>query len=1208
MLLRKTQTTQMYKKIDVTGLAAWRTKWIRIMKLSIILLTVVALQVSATGHSQGITLSLKNVPINVAFAEIRKQTNFDFFYDEAWLKNAKKVSIEAKDAPLDNVLEQCFKSQPFTYTISGSIITIRPRNVSHSENANVQTILPIDVRGRVVNEKGEPAVGVTVTIKGTEIVTSTNNNGEFSLRSIDREAVLVFTSVNMETFEYKVSGRSELSISLRTKISALREVTVTVNTGYQLIPKERATGQFEFISNEELNRRVGSNILSRLEGVTTGLLIDKRFSQPSNNTIELNHVMIGGLSTLTGSPETIRSALIIVNNLPYEGNLNNINPNDIESITILKDAAAASIYGARAANGVIVITTKQGQANRPLQVYFNTNINITKKPDLFKLPFMSSSEYIDVETMLFNQGFYNSNLNDSKYPALSPVVEILAKRRAGLLTASDSTSQIDQLRSTDVRSDFEKYIYRTSVNQQYSLNLNGGTERARYSISGGFDKGKKTLIGDEFRRITLNSTNNFSITKKFELQFEIRYSNVVSINNSLGDIGTSNYNYRDNSKYLYPYATFKNSGGDYTSTPKDYREGYTDTAGAGQLLNWKYKPIEEIKNSDKVTREQDILVKTGLNYRFTRYLTVSGLYQYEHTTGETKNYYSPDTYFARHLINLYTNVSETNTTLHNPVPMGGILDQLPYEMSLHIGRTQINFNHSWHSKHQFDGIIGGELKEVINSASGSRTYGFDEKTLSSSLIDNINRYPLYGNRGSQLIPPSPNSFLTKTDHFVSVYSNAAYTYDKKYTISGSVRKDAANLFGVDINNKWQPFWSVGGSWLISNESFFKSKIFSYLKIRSTYGYMGNVNNSLSPYTIISYYGANYSPYNLSYALIRNSANPGLSWETTKRLNLGVDFNIKDNRISGSIDLYKKSSDNLILSAIIDPTTGVSSIAKNSASMIGKGMEISLHSLNIKGPLSWNSELLFSWISNKVTDYLLDDKGQTAESVVGKGLSIFPKIGYSPFSIFSYKFAGLDPNTGDPQGYLGKTISKDYLSIFNEAIDTANVVYHGSAIPTVFGNLNNIISYKGVSATINISYRFGYSFKKRTISYYDLYNSGIANADYSKRWQKTGDELRTSVPSMVFPLSNNRRDAFYENSSANILKGDNVRLEYIKLGYTIPSSIANRLFVKNTQIYSTVENLGFLWRANKEGLDPDFNSGNAFFLPSLRISVGISCLF
>jgi TonB-linked SusC/RagA family outer membrane protein len=1169
-----------------------------------VLFLISSLTVYSRGVGQTITLKLKDAPIQEVFNAIAKQTGVTFIYTKSQIQQSRPISIDVTNESLTKVLDLVFRSQTITYSIDSKLVIIKSKitTAGIDKNSKEETN-PIDVTGRVTNERGDPVGGVTVTVKGSDFITTTNSDGEFSIRSVARDAVLVFTSVNMEPFELKVSGKTALAIRMKAKVSELDDVTVTVNTGYEKIPKERATGSFEFVNNEQFNRKIGPDVISRLEGVTTSLLFDKRNLQAYKNSIPVSNVIIRGLSTLTPS---LTGPLVVVNNFPYDGDINNLNPNDVESISVLKDAAAASIYGARAANGVIVITTKQGKFNQPLQLSVNANVTVAEKPNLFHFPRMSTSDFVDIEQKLFTDGFYDAYLTDPTYPALSPVVEILESQRNGTITEQEAQKRIDALRSKDVRNDFDKYIYQKSVSQQYSLNLSGGGDKYKYSISGGYDKSLSNLKGDEFSRVTVSAENIFTPTKSISLQVGVRYANTTNENNSIGDIGSSFYNYRQGNQTLYPYASFGDEQGNNLSLPRDYREGYTDTAGGGNLLDWKYRPLDELNNANNKTTLQDIVLNMGASFKLTDYLSVQANYQYERSNGTMNNLYSDKTYLTRNFINLYTNLNETNTDLRNPVPYGSILDRSTSELTSHNSRFSLNLNKPIGLKHQINGVAGVEARERIANSESGRTYGYNASTLSYSVVDLVNSYPLYGDRGSTRVEAGPGGFTKITDHFVSVFANLAYTYDSKYVFSVSGRRDATNLFGNKANDQWKPFWSVGGAWNLSKEEFYKSNLVPYLRLRATYGYQGNVNNSLSPYTILSYVPASGSIFNLPYANIRTPANPGLTWEQTRQINLGADFQLLNNIINGTVEWYQKNSSDLILSSPVDYTTGIATVKKNAGKMVTNGLDITLSSgLSFGAMFKWNSTLSFSLVASKVTDLINYDLPVTVGSIVsGNGGLIFARKGITPYAIFSYPSAGLSSTTGDPQGYLGKQVTTDYIALANQRIDTGSFIYNGSAIPTRFGNFNNTFSYGDLSLTVCISYKLGYYFKRNAISYFSLINLGAAHPDYSKRWIKPGDENTTTVPSFAYPVSDDMRDAFYTNSSVNVLKGDNIRLQYIRLAYDLNGAQFKKIGIKSASLYVNVENIGLLWKANDEGIDPDYDLGNAGYLPPKRLSLGL----
>jgi TonB-linked SusC/RagA family outer membrane protein len=1173
------------------------------ISVALILIACWPCLVEAQGSGEPrVTYTGKDVRLEQVFEAITAQTGYKFFYNYTQIKAAPKVTLQVKNVPIAEALKQCLEGLAFTFSIEGKIIFIIQKKIAVTPNPAQGLKTTIDITGKVTNEKGEPLHGVTITVNGANKTTTSDQNGAFRINGVEQYATLVFTSVNMDPFEMNINGQSELAIRMRAKVRELDDVTVMVNTGYEKVPKERATGSFEFVNKEELNRRVGTDILSRLEGVSVSTLFDRRSLPPNQRATDPSNIIIRGLSTLTDIPASVKTPLIVINNFPYEGDINNINPNDIETITILKDAAAASIWGARAGNGVIVITTKQGQFNQTANITLAANINIIEKPNLYSYPKMTSSEFIDVETFLFNNGFFDADIdNTTDAPALSPVVEILLKRKLGMIDQAEANNQLNALRALDVRNDFSKYIYRTSVNNQYALNISGGNQYFKYYLSGGYDKNIYDLRGDELQRITFRSENTLNINKRLSSNIGFAYTNSRTKSNSIGNYATTAYSYSPN-KQIYPYASFADNAGNYLATPKDYRTTYVDTAGAGMLMDWKYRPLEEINNANNHLEQHDLVLNMEGRYKITDYLNFQASYQFEYATTQNRNYYSEKTYFTRNLINLFTQV-DGNNIIYN-IPKGGILDLNQSTLYSHAGRGQFNFTKNWGTSHTVNAIAGAEIREKTRTGNFRRTFGFNEGRYTTSEVDYLTQFPLYGGRGQQSINQS-ESFSKYLDRYVSVYGNIAYRFLERYTISSSFRRDASNLFGVANNERWKPFWTIGGAWILSKEPFYRFTAIPILNLRVTYGYQGNVNNTIPPYTIIENLPSSFNPRNLPSANIKIPGNRDLSWETINQINLGIDFQALGSRINGSIDLFKKKSKNLIYFSQVDPTTGVLSIQRNSASLEGKGIDISIKTTNLKNKLSWVTELLFSHSTFKVVDYLLKDNGRSAGGfVASNGNAILPFKGENPYSIYSFPFAGLDQSTGDPLGYLGNKISNDYLSIIDQSIDTARLIHHGSALPTNFGTINNLFNYKGISIIISISYKFGYYFRKQALNYYSLYNNGVGHPDYSKRWQKPGDEKATNIPSMTYPLSDQTRDEFFVGSSANVLKGDHFRLQYIRLGYSIDKSKFKNLPLKNVELFITAANLGIIWRANKERLDPDYNTGNAAFKVPKSYAIGL----
>lgn len=1043
--------------------------------------------------------------------------------------------------------------------------------------------------GRIVNEKGEPIPGANVKIYGTNKGTSTNGKGDFVLKDINNDATLVASYIGYQPIEVKLNKQNEIIIQLKLSINEL--LGVTVSTGYQDIPKERATGSFTKIDDAVLNQQVGSNILNRLNGVASGTLFDNKVSSKK----KLNF-SIRGLSTING----LQDPLIVVDNFPYDGDINNINPNDIENITILKDAAAASIWGTRAGNGVVVITTKRGRFNQPLKVDINSAVSISEKPDLMSLRTISSSDYIGVEQMLFNDGYYSAYLNNTRrtHPAVSPVVEILAKQMAGLLSSSEAASQINGYRNIDIRDQYARYMYQQAVTRQYAINLHGGSGNIAYYLSAGYDQNAGQLTNNN-NRLTLRSENQYKPLKNLQLSLGIQYAqtNTTSGKPAYGSILV-------NGQWQIPYLAFADAMGNPLRVASKYRLGYTDTAGAGKLFDWNYYPLEDYRYNTTKTNQQDLLTNIGLNYQFLKGISIDLRYLYERQGFMSKNLKGLQSFEARDMINLFSQLGRSNGAVTYIVPLGGILGLSNTTLESQDIRGQVNYDHNW-NKHSITAIAGSEIRQAHTLSNDNTFYGYDDNTDITANVDFVNAYPTFINGRYSTIPGSGG--LSETlNRYVSFYANAAYTYNDKYTLSASARKDASNLFGVNINNKWNPLWSMGAAWHISDEKFYHSVWLPYLKLRATYGFSGNTDPSRTGVTTLVHNSPD-PPSNLSSARVNQFPNPDLRWETVKTINIGLDFQASKQILTGSIEWYIKKGMNLYGIAPFDATAGLngqSYLTRNIADMEGKGIDIVFNGKIMDKVIKWNSSLLFNYNMSKTTNYYLDTNLQSGTYINNGQTIINPIVGKPLYSIIAYRWAGLDAN-GNPQGFNGKSISTDYTTIMAQT-PLKDLIYKPS-IPVFFGSFINIFTWRGFSLTVNIAYRLGYYFMKPSVNYNQLFNNGAytGSSDFYKRWQKSGDEKTTNVPSMVYP-ANNIRDAFYNSSETLIDKADNIKLQYIDLTYDIDRSTLKKIPLQHLQLYINAGNLGILWRANKDGIDPDYISSTP--PPGKTYAIGIRANF
>jgi len=1042
--------------------------------------------------------------------------------------------------------------------------------------------------GKVFSEKERLAVdnAVIIAIKNRKTVV-TNSEGEFSIRLSIFPDTLTISYIGHQPVKRLVQKNDQ---SIQILLPGAEEQVlneVQVSTGYQRIPKERATGSFSVISNKVFNQQVSTDILSRLEAVANGFKVDRL----NSNSTKLS---LRGLSSINGPKEP----LIILDNFPYEGDITNINPNDVQDITLLKDAAAASIWGAKAGNGVIVITTKKGSYNQPISVDVSANMTIGEKPNLFYNHQISSGDFIDAETFLFNNKYRFSDTASSSRPVFSPVYEILFKQMKGQLSATDAAAQINSLRKLDVRNDFNRYMYQQSVSRQIAITVRGGSAKNNWLLSTGADKNSSNLAAG-YHRINLQLQDQLRLAKNLELTTSVYYTQTENISGKPGYKEVSSYN-----NGIAPYTRFADDRGNPLALAFNYRLPYIDTVGKGLLLDWHYYPLTDWQNSQTTVTVRDVLVNTGLRYKILDGLTLDVKYQYENQWSTSFKDNTMQSYFTRNLINKFSQVNFVNKTVTYKVPKGDIVDLLNSSMVSNSFRTQLGYNRNF-GRSSLSVILGQELRQRDASSFANRTYGYNSSNLSIGNVDYTNSYPNFITRSNEFIP-SNNYFLHTLNRFVSFYGNMSYSCQGKYTLSFSGRKDASNLYGVDANNKWNVLWSAGLAWDISKENFFRVKALDYLKARITYGTSGNTDPARSAVTTINSLGT--SPYTLSpMATFNTFVNPELKWETVGMLNMGLDFRTKNNRLSGSIEYYEKNGKNLYGPALLDYTGGARfTITKNIASMRGRGWDLELNTVNIKGSFKWTTNLNLSINKDRVSQYY--QTSLQGSNFLGYTAAISGVVGSPVYSMFGYKWAGLDPATGDPRGYVAGQVSKSYNQLTGSATQVKDLVFFGSGLPTVFGSIGNTISWKNISLTLRLQYKLGYYYRRESINYYSLAYNWRGHTDYAKRWKQAGDELKTNVPSMVYPLSTSREN-FYSFSEVLLERGDYIRLQYINAGYECSGRILKALSMKRLQVFTTLSNPGLLWKANTHGIDPEYRGdfyGN--MPPPLSISFGINANF
>jgi len=1164
-------------------------KILLVMKITTFFLFAALMQVSAAGIAQRLTLVQKDATLKQVFNAINKQTNYNIVWSANDINGDQKVNADFRDAPLTEVLNKCLENTGLTYAIVDKTVVIKQAEPSILDKIKAALAIPITISGKVTDTLGTPLVGATVTIKGTSKTTVTNVKGEFTINAQPGD-VLTISYIGFKPLEIKVSNNTPyLNIALHQDVSGLKEVVVS--TGYQDIPQERATGSFAQPIKEMYDDRVSTDVLSKLNGITSGLVFNANTSASQTGL----DITIRGRSTILANDQP----LIVVDNFPYSGDINNINPNDVESVTILKDAASASIWGVRAGNGVIVITTKKGKINQPLKIGFNSSVTIFAKPDLnYNSNQLDASSFIYLEKYLFNQGFYDSNLSNTyNYPIISPVVQLLAAQRAGTISGDDVTAQLNAFAKINVNDQLSKYFFQNAVNQQYALNFSGGSDKNVYYFSAGYDKDLASLKDNANQRITINAQNTFYLLKNLELNIGL---NAIQTNTK------SDNTYTQTRGLVFPYSQIADANGNPLPIANVYNQSYTRNATANGFLDWSYYPLKDLGATDNTTKGMDVRFSTGLKYTFIKGLSGEVKYQYENSNLQNRVFESQQTFYTRNLINEYSVVSNGQVIGYN-VPLGGILSLGNTNAVSNNVRAQLNYNLSW-KDNSITALAGYELSQVSTDFNSSVLYGYNDNNATFTNINPTTYFPL--NPGGYSTINSGLAVGGTLDRIRSSFANVAYTYKDRYTLTGSARIDGSNYFGVATQQKSLPLWSVGGKWAVDKEAFYKLSWLPVFDLRASFGYNGNLDRSVTGVTTL--FNQSNDPYtNLPFSFISNIGNPDLRWEKTGITNLAVDFGSKNNIITGSFEYYLKKETDLLGYKIFPENAGITSLEGNYSDMTGHGFDISVTSRNLNGGLKWSTTVLFSHATDKVTRFDVPQYPSQVVTEDGNQTGIAPVVGKPVFGIYSYQWGGLDHATGNPVGYLNGAKSEDYSNI-NQNTPINQLVYSGPARPVYFGGVNNRFSYKGFSLDVQVNYKLGYYFRRPTINYYQITGTPTAflsvNRDFNKRWMQPGDETKTNVPSLSYPFSYDG-SFFYQHSLVNVDKGDNIRLQDINLSYTLSRSSLQRLPFNNLQIFIYANNIGILWRANHDGIDPDAIPAGPYTTPNPRsVAIGLKGTF
>lgn len=1174
------------------------------------LMLAISLQMFAAVASQNQpTLTLKE-----ALNKASRQFHVSFIYEDELVSN-KRVNTPADDSykKVEDYLSAVLKPYNLKFRkLGGSQYAIygtsdkakekdktnhvAPEEAVSEQTASqqpavqmtqVQTNRSVDTTGTdtrilvgvVTDESMAPVSSATIMVPGTRYMTVTGKNGDFSLKVPVNAQKIQVSCIAYESQVLPVNNAIYYKIALKDKTGYLKPVEV-VSTGYVNLPKERATGSFGVVTAKELEKIPTANVINRLEGMVPGLqmqltagdnsfVYDNVTPAPASNTrtIGMNNYNYNIRGTTTLKSET--SPLVVVDGFPTEFDLKTLNPNDIEQITFLRDAAAASIWGARAANGVIVIQTKKGRLRQPA-VNFGVGYSTQARPDIGYLKLMNSAQVLALDKEMVDKGIvtsasYNPYTSGLKYN-IDKGVDLAFQLNSGRITQAQYDAQVAELSKRNNYSQLSDYLMQPATAQNYNLSVSGGTDVHTYYLSGAYSKENTSTVGNSGERINLVANQEFKILKKITLG--------VSLKGAF-------FNYANNGIGLNILANGANTFMPYDDIHDNFYytigEHYADSLENLGYRNWSTNYLDELKMNRNYTRDNNYTGTITLDIPIYKGIGFNASYMQERDFFTIRNTLDKNSAYVRDLYNKGTVMSGT-TLVHN-FPDGSILRATNNNMNNYSARGQFTYNRSIKEDHQISALAGMEVRQTLNSANSYTIYGYNPATGIGVTTAYGTYYATMDYSGGYL-----GGYPTQTDYmkrYLSYYGNAAYTYKNKYTLSGSVRYDDYNNFGLEKKYRAKPFWSSGLSWNVAKESFMQDVSWvSSLRVRGTFGINGNINQDLRPFTNISL-GSSDGQTGLPTATVISPANPALKWENTYVTNLGIDYGLLNGRLSGTIDLYNKKGTDIIYLLEVNPTLlgSGNTINRNGVTMSNRGIDLGINGAIVDGKnFGWNMGVNFSYNTNKITSSLLKPTTSFYSSFSGQ------IVGYASDAVFAYRNAGLDS--------LGWTKIYDQNGNkirSNVAVtDMGAVKYAGRRTAPVYGSLQNTFRYKNWSMFVLATYSFGSVFRAPVATQYPTSRKLFYNTsgDIANRWQNAGDETKTIVPGIAgaYAATSVLRYAY---SDVNIQPGDYIRLREISLSYQLPSEMAGKVFARSIKISGAVRNLGLIWKKNKLGLDPDY---------------------
>ena len=1145
-----------------------------------------SLLMGSNSLSAQIKLKENKATLESVLTKLRNQSGYDFFFDRQEIKKAMPVTINIQDQSILEALNTIFKNQPFDYTVSDKTIIIRPRNntppsagASNSTN-NKQDNL---IKGRVLGLNNTPLGGATLTVDKTMQTFRADESGNYIIVA-PAGSMITVSYVGYATRTFRVNGESQKDFNLTGGVEELQEVTVS--TGYQTMSKERLTGSFSKADMKIFAQRSSSSdVLSRLDGLIPGLLVSRESTTDLNTKRSAKNVLIRGANSVSLSNQP----LYVVDGVAIP-DFDLIDVNDIEDITVLKDASAAAIWGARAANGVIVVRTKSGGKNQKIKFSYNTFTEFRGRPDLDYYKYMSSKDFINLAKETFSPDIYSYK---SFYSAIAPHTDILYAMHEGRLDAGIGNSMLDSLSLIDNKAQMADLLYQNAITTNHNISASGGSQHYSYYSSLGYsnNKGSDKGVNDRTFRMALNQ--NF--TPKDWLS--------ITLNTQLSSSsGKSKNPFRYNANML-PYQLLEDKNGNAVNMPyygflnytTQLRESYAQQSG----MDLSYYPLNEYNLAESENSRLAANISSQVDLKIFKGIAYKGNYSYS-TSPQTSTFYE-DHSALNQRANLLKFTPKDGSMPVIPTT-GGLYRSADANQRNWTVRNQLTYQFvSPQNTHRINVQVGQEASEALNTSQETSVLGWDRQLMQAPLLDYLTLQNGVFNTvtGSGYLNMIPFAESENISRFSSYFALGNYMLLDKYALDVSWRRDHSNIFGSDVSVQNKPVYSIGGRWILSKENFLSgAEWIDQLSLRASYGVTGNspyagsatLYDIASPERFLSYPQIGGPSYYIS-----KPANRKLSWEATHTLNVGLDFTLFNGILSASAEYYNKNTDNLIGTVPNDLFTGIPTVLANIGEMRNNGFNLNLQTRNISHEnFSWTTTLIFAYNRNKLVKYTVP---QSYENTSNYRTTANYVVDYALSPLFAYQYAGLD-DKGDPQIYL-QDGTKTKL---RTGVEVDDLVYMGTKTPPFSGGFANTFNYKDFSLSANLVYNFGSVMRNEvTTVFTDVINMTNRLQDFNDRWRKPGDELLTDVPSYVNNASyefTQRNTNYYFQSDRNVLSASYIKLRDITFSYSLPENLLSRIPIQSASLRIQANNI-LLWTKNNKGIDPEYyNLGTGARLPKI----------